>query len=190
MTHPLIPGVEVGENYRVLEIGCGKERLFPDAVTLDINSIHRPTVVHDLEQTPYPFPDDSFDIILCCHILEHVRQFVPCVAELHRILKPGGLIFVEAPYFSSVFAHADPTHVRAFTAHSFDYFKENSALTAFAYAPIRFAEVRVEIVVPGNGFLSRLFRYLIRRHTRRYEERWAYIFPRHTIRYWLRKPDL
>lgn len=184
----LFGGVFLDDTY-ILEVGCGPERLYPPplSITLDINPAHNPDVVHDLEITPYPFPDNEFGAIYCLHVLEHIRNFVPAVTELHRILKPGGSLFVEAPYFTGVHAHADPTHVRAFTARSFDYFLEGSPLTAFGYSAARFQSVEYEIIVPGNNPLSRLLRRLIHRNIKRYEERWAYIFPRHTIRYELRK---
>jgi SAM-dependent methyltransferase len=175
------------ENTRILEVGCGAERLYSISVTLDKNTVHHPDIVHDLEETPYPFPDESFHFIVCRHVLEHVRHFVPAVTELHRILKPGGVIYVEAPYFSSVHAYTDPTHVRFFTSRSFDYFLEGSPQTAFGYSPARFHRIEFEIVVPGKSLFSRMTRCLIHHNVKRYEERWAYLFPRHTIRYHLFK---
>lgn len=44
-----------------------------------------------------PFNDETFDIILCNHVLEHIPQFKLALAELHRVLKPGGLLVVGVP---------------------------------------------------------------------------------------------
>lgn len=37
-----------------------------------------------------PFEDDSFDVILCNHVLEHIPDDTQAMRELHRVLKPGG----------------------------------------------------------------------------------------------------
>lgn len=37
-----------------------------------------------------PFPDESFDIVYCCDVLEHVTDLGRVIAETARVLKPGG----------------------------------------------------------------------------------------------------
>lgn len=49
--------------------------------------------VHDLK-----FPDDSFDIVVCNAVLEHVPYPQKAVDELHRVLRSGGFIWVELPW--------------------------------------------------------------------------------------------
>lgn len=44
-----------------------------------------------------PLPDDSVDAIICASVLEHVRDPLRAMAELRRILKPGGAIFFYVP---------------------------------------------------------------------------------------------
>jgi 2-polyprenyl-6-hydroxyphenyl methylase/3-demethylubiquinone-9 3-methyltransferase len=38
-----------------------------------------------------PYRDDTFDIVFCCDVLEHVRAVAPVIAEISRVLKPGGV---------------------------------------------------------------------------------------------------
>lgn len=45
-------------------------------------------------------PDDSFDLILCYHILEHIEEDRQAMRELARILKPGGICLVQTPFKS------------------------------------------------------------------------------------------
>jgi 2-polyprenyl-6-hydroxyphenyl methylase/3-demethylubiquinone-9 3-methyltransferase len=42
-----------------------------------------------------PFPDQSFDVVFCCDVLEHVRDLPKVIAEISRVLKPGGLFIYD-----------------------------------------------------------------------------------------------
>jgi SAM-dependent methyltransferase len=52
--------------------------------------------------TALPFPDDSFDVILCSHVLEHVEGEQAALAQLRRVLKPDGWAAVLVPVDRSV----------------------------------------------------------------------------------------
>lgn len=41
-----------------------------------------------------PFPDDHFDTVLSCGVLEHVQRPAESLRELHRVLRPGGRLLV------------------------------------------------------------------------------------------------
>jgi SAM-dependent methyltransferase len=69
-------------------------------------------IVHDLQEFPYPFPDDEFDLIEADHVLEHLRDPFRVMKELHRITKNGGLVIIRVPHFSRGFSH--PEHKRGF----------------------------------------------------------------------------
>ncbi|MBX2915950.1 MAG: methyltransferase domain-containing protein [Cyclobacteriaceae bacterium] len=49
-----------------------------------------------------PFADNTFDIVLCNHVLEHVADDVKAMQELKRVLKPGGWAILQVPFFSPV----------------------------------------------------------------------------------------
>lgn len=46
-----------------------------------------------------PFPDASFDKILCSEVLEHIPDYEQAVAEIDRILKPGGTLALSVPRY-------------------------------------------------------------------------------------------
>lgn len=44
-----------------------------------------------------PFRDNSYDVILCNHVLEHIPDDTKAMQELHRVLKPGGMGIFQIP---------------------------------------------------------------------------------------------
>ena len=52
---------------------------------------------HDL-----PFRDETFDGVILQAVLEHVVDPARCVAEVHRVLRPGGLVYADTPFMQQV----------------------------------------------------------------------------------------
>ncbi len=44
-----------------------------------------------------PFDDNTFDVVLCNHVLEHVNDDIQCISELYRVLKPNGWAIIQVP---------------------------------------------------------------------------------------------
>lgn len=63
---------------------------------------------HDL-----PFQDEGFDAVIAQAVLEHVADPYRCVAEMHRVLKPDGLVHAETPFLQSM--HMQPYDFTRFT---------------------------------------------------------------------------
>jgi SAM-dependent methyltransferase len=88
---------------RVLDAGCGEgviveeyaRRLAITGVDANYSSDH----VTQGSLGALPFPDGSFDYALCLDVLEHLsfEEQPRALAELHRVLKPGGELFVSIP---------------------------------------------------------------------------------------------
>lgn len=110
----------------ILNLGCGKTRI-PESIGVDKYPVEDYVdVIHDLDITPYPFEDNYADEIHLYHVLEHLHDPLMKMEEIHRILKPGGVLYMRVPHFSSMGAFTDITHVRPFAYASFDYFDKNS----------------------------------------------------------------
>lgn len=52
----------------------------------------------NVEFAEYPYPDNSFDVVLFCEILEHLTEDPTHVlSEIHRVLRPGGHVLITTP---------------------------------------------------------------------------------------------
>ena len=49
-----------------------------------------------------PFRDGCFDVVVIQAVLEHVLDPVRCVAEIHRVIREGGLVYAESPFIQQV----------------------------------------------------------------------------------------
>lgn len=115
---------------RRLNLGCGNEPLTgPEDVNHDIVR-HRPeiTVTHDLNELPWPWPDEAFDGIVAKAVLEHLdHDLVLSLNECWRLLRPGGWLFVKLPHWKSDVSYWDPTHRWMFSLRSLDRFDPETA---------------------------------------------------------------
>lgn len=114
-----------------LVIGCGpgwqESQHKKDGWTgLDIIPEFKPDVVRDIVKG-LPFDDNKFDEILIEHVLEHIEHkdgdFV--MNEMHRVLKPGGTLTIEVPYWKDDMAVEAAGHIRFFAENSFMNYYEN-----------------------------------------------------------------
>jgi len=108
---------------KILDVGCGIRKA-TEAIGIDKFRVKGVDVVHDLEKFPWPFKDNTFDKIICNHILEHLTNLTKTMEELHRIAKSNAKIEIEVPYYKSELAFADPTHKHFITPTTFDFFTE------------------------------------------------------------------
>jgi SAM-dependent methyltransferase len=99
---------------RIVDVGCGighsyrllgpRETVGVDVDPESLAGQERETVVADMRELP--FPDGSFDGAISVHSIEHVPDPERAVAEMRRVLKPGGVAAVATPN-RLTFARAD-----------------------------------------------------------------------------------
>jgi len=113
----------------VLNLGAGNH-IAEDAINHDLRK-HRPEidVAHDLNELPWPWADESFDMIFASSVFEHLEiDLVQALDECWRILRPGGRIRVKLPYWGHENAYADPTHRWQYSPHALDVFVPDTRL--------------------------------------------------------------
>lgn len=114
-----------------LDLGCGNN-LQPGFTGVDITKKGtKADIEHNLMEFPWPFKDSSVKEMFCSHYIEHIPHgdgyhdpLFQFMDEIYRILKPKGTITFVAPYYTSVRAFQDPTHLRFISEPMFLYFQK------------------------------------------------------------------
>lgn len=81
-----------------LNLGAGGDKR-AGYVNVDVRPEVHPDLQRNLEEIPYPYKADSVEEILAKDVLEHVsyRKVEAVLGEWHRLLKPGGKIYIQTP---------------------------------------------------------------------------------------------
>lgn len=103
-TRLILEALDEHKGKRILDLGCGEgvfvrrlRELGHDVRGLDLH--YQSDVVERGSMLDAPFSDESFDIVLCLDVLEHLQYAEQDVAirEIQRMLKPGGLLIATLP---------------------------------------------------------------------------------------------
>jgi hypothetical protein len=107
----------------LLNLGCGVNPV-DRFVNLDLRSLPGVDVVHDMEEFPWPFPDDCCITITASHVFEHIKPWftVDWMNEIWRITKVGGQLAISAPYGVNHRYVQDPTHCNPINEYTWQYF--------------------------------------------------------------------
>lgn len=116
----------------VLEIGGNRitgnhsyEDLFPNRHAFDIDPARKPDTVGDAHDLP--FENDSYDYILCTEVLEHLHTPHQAVAEMERVLKPGGTLILTTRFVYPI--HDAPHDYFRFTEYGLKHLFKNFEIT-------------------------------------------------------------
>lgn len=118
---------------KILDLGCGRGEFLRGFIRCGLNGfgVDQSAIAKsicpeveilqsDLENDPLPYNDNSFDIVFSKSVLEHFYYPERLVAEIYRIVKPGGLVITMVPDWEAVYNifYDDYTHRRPFTVKS------------------------------------------------------------------------
>ena len=110
---------------RILEVGCGRgfltrrvRYLAPTTIGIDLNreAISNAVVggLRVMDATQLAFPDASFDKIYSFHVIEHIPNIRLALAEIDRVLAPGGRALLVYPAEPIRGLYVVPTALRVF----------------------------------------------------------------------------
>lgn len=156
---------------KVLDLGCGEGRHVISAyLEADVQAVGVDLGFEDLKTTAekfvefaepgndsksfglsaanalqLPFADNTFDVVICSEVLEHIPDYLAALAEIQRVIKPGGQFVASVPrawpericwHFSSAYHQVEGGHLRIFDAgklrneiehHGFHYYRTHWA---------------------------------------------------------------
>ncbi len=132
---------------RLLEVGCGlgflarhfqrdgwqAQAVDPDPLCARhaTEVLGVPVVGATLAETL--IPDNHYELALLSHVIEHVPDPLATLRELHRIVRPGGMVVMETPRFDSLAFLLLGRHERSMACEGHLYFFTRATLVALAH---------------------------------------------------------
>ena len=110
----------------MLDLGCGS-KVRRGFIGVD-KAGGKDVMQADLDEGGLPF-GPGISVIAADNLLEHIHNFIPLMNDCHDALLPAGRMHITVPNAAKSLdaAFSDPTHVRAFTPATFDYFNGEHA---------------------------------------------------------------
>ncbi len=124
----MLEWVQPGEGHCVLDVGCGagyflylirekyrQHGFTPLTVGVEISAFQLSYMVRRMQKEGVsdavavhgngeflPFADESFDLLTCSEVLEHIRNPVRALTEMRRVLRPGGTLLLSTPSMRAI----------------------------------------------------------------------------------------
>src|SRR5262249_34882420 len=96
---------------RVMDLGVRERPAAPGLISFDLFKFPGVQVVGDAHRLP--FRDASLDGVISTALLEHVENPEAILTQMFRVLRPGGVLYVEGPFLQGY--HPDPIDMRRYT---------------------------------------------------------------------------
>jgi SAM-dependent methyltransferase len=125
---------------KVLDLGGSRKSKYHELIqgnhTIEVVNIDENSGLDknfDLEK-PFPLPDESYDAVLSCNVLEHIYNYQNIFTESHRILLKGGTFVGIVPFL--MFFHPSPHDYWRYTKETLDTILMSSGFTDVIIIPI------------------------------------------------------
>ena len=157
---------------RVLDLGGNREQKrgrfniaqYPVSVVyLNLSTAKNPDICADAANLP--FLEDSFDVVVCSEVLEHVMDPVPVLAEISRVLRRGGEGLITCPFMFRV--HGDPDDFARYTPGYWSHVLSRAGFSSVTIVSQgRFYSVIVDFlkqyaVALGGGVSVRILQWIL-----------------------------
>ena len=143
----------MGLNIKKLNFGCGSDiRKGWDNIDIDGGDF-----IFDFNKFPYPIPNNTYDYVYACDVLEHLDKPKKVLDELNRICKPGAIVEIFVPYYNTHYAFNDMEHMHYFNDITFYWYVKNEY--NFNHKQIyRIVELNLVPTVVGKLIPSKILR--------------------------------
>ena len=111
-------------------------------IGIDKRKLNNDDIVFDLDEPNWPFEDGSVGIFRAQDALEHMKDPINTMKEIHRCLAPLGWAIIEVPSTDGRGAFQDPTHVSFWNSNSFWYYTQ-AQQAQFIGTPVKFQLNRI-----------------------------------------------
>lgn len=142
-------------NKTIIDLGCGR-RKYPNSIGIDRIKLEGVDVVVDLNKG-IPLKDNSIDMLISSHCLQHLNEFMFMVEEIHRVVKPNGIVKIRLPYFNCFDAFTDPMNKHFFTERVFDYFADEIYFNYYSKAKFKILKKRLVLNPAKRNKILSLF---------------------------------
>ena len=114
----------------IVDIGAGSKR-WGDVMSVDI--FNYPGIDYCAYAEKLPFKDNSVDMVVSSSAIEHFKSMRNAYGEFERVVKPGGIIFISAPFIYPF--HAEPSDYHRWSANGLiDDFSRFESIESGGYA--------------------------------------------------------
>jgi SAM-dependent methyltransferase len=126
-----------GKRKRLLDLGCGIkpfEHIYrgysESSIGMDVSQTPHGTQMVDViyDGTQIPIPDGECDYVLCTEVLEHVPEPKDFLREIHRVLKPGGVLIMTVPFMVPL--HEVPYDFYRYTTYGLKYLLDTAGYSS------------------------------------------------------------
>ncbi|TSC72471.1 MAG: methylase involved in ubiquinone/menaquinone biosynthesi [Parcubacteria group bacterium Gr01-1014_38] len=124
---------------RALDAGAGtltyRSVLLPHVQeyrSLDVTRTH-PALDYLGDVQAMPLPDGSFDTVLCAEVLEHIPDPRRALAEIRRVLRPGGKLIITVPHLG--YLHNEPNDFYRYTTYGLRRLLEDGGFAVLSLEP-------------------------------------------------------
>lgn len=136
----LIPLLRNHASGKLLDAGCGAMP-FKASLTNFVDEYHSIDIERKVPEVDFVgdlqdmkgVADESYDVILCTEVLEHVPQPEKLIAEVWRVLKSRGKFILSVPHLSRL--HDEPFDYYRFTKHGLQFLLEQNGFSVLEIVP-------------------------------------------------------
>lgn len=118
------------------------------------NSVHEGAQTADYVASldALPIPDASFDAVLNTQVLEHVANPAAVVTEMHRVLKPGGELWLTVPLVNEL--HEEPYDFFRYTPYGLTTLFEQAGLEVISIEPLNGYFTTLALLLRHGGLIT------------------------------------